>query len=251
MADDWQADSPGTGRPWGPWATVGWTLAGVAILMTVQWIILAGVTAARLMQQPTLKLANLTALATDGTLLSLATLASTPAVVALMATLAGARLPVRDYLALRWPGAGPSALALVGLGAFLAASAALRAGLGRPPVPPTMLEAYRTSWVPLLLVALLACAPLGEEVLFRGFLYRGLADSRLGPGTAIGLSALAWALLTHAQHGLYEGATVYLMGLYLGTVRYLTRSLPLTILLHALANAATTAEVALLVGRTP
>ena len=57
---------------------------------------------------------------------------------------------------------------------------------GRAIVPPFVIDAYRsardsgTIW--LLVIALVIAAPLTEEIVFRGFMYRGLAASRVGDG---------------------------------------------------------------------
>ncbi len=90
----------------------------------------------------------------------------------------------------------------------------------------------------LISLAVVVAAPIVEEILLRGFLYRGLADSpRLGPGMAIGTTALVGAALHGVGLDLYGIATVYLLGLYLGLVRHLTGSTSLAIVLHAIANA--------------
>ena len=93
--------------------------------------------------------------------------------------------------------------------------------------------------------------PIGEEALFRGFLYRGVAGSRLGPGMAIGLTALAYALFKTQldpaglalKPDLYGVSLVYLFGLYLGLVRCLTGSTRLTVLLNATRNLVAAAGV--------
>ena len=77
--------------------------------------------------------------------------------------------------------------------------------------------------------------PIGEEVIFRGFLYRGLAASRLGIGGAIVLTALAWT----ASH--YDRSWNYLVaslafGLILGWCRWRSGTTTLTIVLHAQWN---------------
>ena len=46
-----------------------------------------------------------------------------------------------------------------------------------------------------LLFAFVVLAPVGEETLFRGFLYKGIAASRAGPIGAIMVSSLVFALL--------------------------------------------------------
>ena len=111
-----------------------------------------------------------------------------------------------------------------------------------------MLEVYRTGWIPLLLVTLLVVAPLWEETLMRGFLFRGIADSRWGPTAAILISSVAWAVL-HIQYDLYGVGQIVVMGLYLGWVRHRSSSLLLCMLLHGIANAAATIEVILQVHR--
>jgi CAAX protease family protein len=233
-----------TPRPWGPWATIGWTVLAIVVWLVTQTGVAIVYVVARMVRDPK---TDLTGLATDGTLLGLATLASTPAILGLLALLIRVRgFTLRDYLALEWPTPRPAVLAVAGLLLGLAASDLVTYGLGRPIVPTVMVEAYRTSWLPLLLLALLVLAPLGEEVLIRGFLFRGLAESRIGPGIAIGVCAFTWAVM-HVQYDLYAISIIFLMGLYLGTVRHLTGSLPLVMLLHFVANLVATAELIVLV----
>ena len=114
--------------------------------------------------------------------------------------------------------------------------------VGHPIVPPFVEDVYRTASLPLLLAALLIAAPLGEEVLMRGFLYRGIADSRWGVSAAIVISSALWAVI-HVQYGPYDIGSIFLMGIYLGVVRWRTGSVLLTILLHTIANTLATVEV--------
>jgi membrane protease YdiL (CAAX protease family) len=178
----------------------------------------------------------------DGNLISVATWTSTPIVLALVFLLIRLRrYPWRDYLAWRLPAQRDALLAVGGLALLLTASDLVTHALGRPVVPPVMIDVYRSSWPPLLLLTLVVGAPLGEETLMRGFLFKGIA-SAWGPAAAIVLSALAWASL-HIQYDPYEIAVIGLSGLYLGLVRYKTGSLPLLMALHALSNAVATAEL--------
>ena len=114
--------------------------------------------------------------------------------------------------------------------------------LGRPLVPEVMVQVYRTAWLPGLLFALIVLAPLGEETLFRGFLYKGIAASRAGPITAILLSTVLFAIM-HIQYDWYGVLLVAGMGLYLAVVRFGSGSLLLTMLLHGIANVVATAEM--------
>jgi uncharacterized protein len=116
---------------------------------------------------------------------------------------------------------------------------------GRPIVPTVMVDMYRTSWVPGMVFAMVVLAPLGEETLFRGFLYAGIAASRAGPVVAIIVSTVIFGSL-HMQYDWYGVVAVAAIGLYLGVVRYRTRSLLLTMFLHAVANGFATAEMIVL-----
>jgi membrane protease YdiL (CAAX protease family) len=118
--------------------------------------------------------------------------------------------------------------------------------IGRPLVPESMFDAYKTAgFVPLLWFALMVAAPLAEEVLFRGFLFEGVLHSRLGAKGAIFLSALWWACI-HVQYDCYGIATIFVAGLFLGYVRLKTGSILVTMFLHSLMNLIATVEIAVL-----
>jgi membrane protease YdiL (CAAX protease family) len=227
-------------RPWAPWATIGWTLLCIVVIVVAQIAALFIFVAFRFATSPSPKFDDL---ATNGNFLALATLLSTPAVVGLIALLIRVRRnPIRDYLALYWPPARSVLIAFAGLAAVLGATDLTSYLLGRPLVPTVMVDVYRTAWLPASLLALVVLAPVGEETLFRGFLYVGIAASRAGPNVAIVVSSVAFALL-HVQYDWYGVIGVAAIGLYLGVVRYRTGSLLLTMLLHAVANLFATLEL--------
>jgi membrane protease YdiL (CAAX protease family) len=62
-------------------------------------------------------------------------------------------------------------------------------------------------------------APLFEEALFRGFVYEGFARSRAGVAGAIILTSIGWAAL-HFYYAGFEMATIFVLGLVLGVVRW-------------------------------
>jgi membrane protease YdiL (CAAX protease family) len=189
---------------------------------------------------------DLMRLVSSALFLSTSTLAATPIVIGLVAGLIYARgCRIRDYLALRLPTARQAALAVAGLAALLVASDTTTYLLGRPIVAQVMVDVYKTGWFPLLLLTLVVAAPLGEETLMRGFLYTGVA-SRWGARAAVLVSAVAWAVL-HLQYDWYAIVLIAVMGIYLGEVRRRTGSVPLTMLLHGIANAVATIEVIILV----
>jgi membrane protease YdiL (CAAX protease family) len=230
-------------RPWGPWATIGWTLLCIVIAIVVQLIVLAIFIAVRLANDPRARVAELF---TDGNVIAVAALVSTPIVVGLVAILISIRrCRIADYLALTVPRARHLFLSLSGMALLLATSDLTSYLIGRAIVPPVMVDVYRTSWLPLLLLALLIAAPLQEEILVRGYLYTGIAAARAGPALAVLVSSVAWGLM-HIQYDWYGIVSIMIMGLYLGVVRYKTASLWLTMLLHAIANAIATIEIVLL-----
>jgi membrane protease YdiL (CAAX protease family) len=234
------SDSPKPPRTWGPWATVGWSLLIAVVYLCVQLVVVVVAAQVTIASDPS---ANVAALASSGNVLAFGTLASTPVVVGLICLLARLRgYSVRDYLALIWP-PGRSVL-IASAGALLLAMGSDLTSylLGRPIIPPFMVEVYRTSWLPTLVLAISVLGPIQEEVLFRGFLYKGIAATRAGPATAIIVSAVAWALL-HSQYDWYGVVTIVVLGLYLGAVRYQTNSLPLTIVLHGAVNTIATLEL--------
>ena len=75
----------------------------------------------------------------------------------------------------------------------------------------------------------------GEEILFRGFLFRGWRRSRRDVWFVIVLTALLWAVV-HLQYDPYVIAQVFAYGLVLGWLRWVTGSTILTMLLHGLIN---------------
>ena len=70
----------------------------------------------------------------------------------------------------------------------------------------------------------------GEEILFRGFLFRGCRRSRRDVWFVIVLTALLWAV--HLQYDPYVIAQVFAYGLVFGWLRWVTGSTILTMLLR-------------------
>ncbi len=88
-------------------------------------------------------------------------------------------------------------------------------------------------WVMLPVIAI--GAPLSEELLFRGFVFSGLAKTRLGFwGTAL-LTTILWTAL-HAGYSAYGLIEVLGIGLYFSWLLIRTGSVWVTILCHALYN---------------
>jgi membrane protease YdiL (CAAX protease family) len=205
-------------------------LLGLAILgvgFTIQLAVTVVFVAVESAKDPDLtaeKLAEI--LATDSLLLSVATIAFALVGGGIIALLIWLRkgASFKEYLSLhtlsrptllKWLGVTMLYIVVVDTVALVA---------GRPIVPESMVTIFQNArLVPLLWMTVIVVAPLFEELLFRGFLFGGLVDSRLGLfGTALLTSAL-WTAL-HIQYDAYELGTVFVLGLLLAIARHTTGS---------------------------
>ena len=99
-----------------------------------------------------------------------------------------------------------------------------------------MVDAYKTAYfTPLLWLAFIIAAPLYEEILFRGFMFKGIENSRAGPIGAVIITSLAWSAL-HVQYDFLIIVSIFAGGLLLGWARLKTNSIYIPIAMHALQN---------------
>jgi uncharacterized protein len=89
--------------------------------------------------------------------------------------------------------------------------------------------------------------PIGEEVLFRGFLFRGLIQGPRDSLPGILVISLIWSLL-HIQYDWFGAGLVFALGVMFGYVRLYSGSTTLVILLHVLLNAESVAETVIVLG---
>jgi len=219
-------------RPWGYWATFGW-----ALLTTLLSAMIAVI--ATFWRRPDI-LSEPTDLKDDGPLLCVGTIAWVAFQISALAFVARlAHWPPGEYLGLIRPSRRDAALALVFLFLFLPGFDAVTYVLGRDIVTPfqvaTYLSARSSGELPLLWFTFVVVAPTGEEIMFRGFLYRGWVRSQRGvvPGV-VGISAL-WTAM-HTQYDWFGLLQIFTMGLLFGWVRWRSGSAALTILMHVTAN---------------
>lgn len=244
------APTPPRSAVWGPWPSLGLTLLVTGVYAVGQLMVASVLLAVEAAWEGAGggSFAPGGLAANPGLLTVVAVCAAAPVATALVLLLAALRGPVIRYLALvrpRWKAILPWTAAVAG---FLWAYDVVGSRLGRPPVPDFMLEIYKTAgpMAPLWL-ALVVMAPLIEETLFRGFLIRGLAASRLGAAGAVAVSALLWAGI-HIQYDLYDMTGIFLLGLLFGAMRLATGSTLLPMGIHAGVNAFAILQVGWLVG---
>jgi uncharacterized protein len=225
-------------RVWDFWPTFGFSLAILAVYAIVQiWsgviYFLFKLASARegLLEEA------ISQLGSDGLLISIATVTSAIAglgfIILFVKLRKGPSLP--GYLGLRRLSRKSFivllVLALVFIAFFLATNQ-----FQESQDSDFAVKAYETSvWPALYGIAVVIFAPAFEESFFRGFLFVGLKQSRLGSIGTIILTALGWALL-HLQYDIYGIAVIFSLGICFGIVRLKTGSLWSTLFLHALWN---------------
>ena len=87
----------------------------------------------------------------------------------------------------------------------------------------------------LLSLAVVIMAPLFEEVLFRGFVFKGLEKSPVGVVGAVLIPSLIWAVM-HLQYEPFFMGIIFVLGILLGYARHVTKSLWVPIAMHTLNN---------------
>jgi len=222
-------------RPWGFWATLGWGLfaAATGFFAAVTCAVIWTLTHRLHLPDPADAVYTLAAMVA-------ASLAPLP-VLAVATRIRQWRL--RDYLAL---GPIPRRDLAIGIGCLTALivvceALALLAGVdgGSQFMDATYRTAKLAGALPLLWAAVVVAAPIGEELVFRGFLHRGWASSRLGACGTVVLTSALWAAL-HQQYDWSGILAIFVMGLMFGWLRRRSGSTTLTIVLHALNNLAAT-----------
>jgi membrane protease YdiL (CAAX protease family) len=162
------------------------------------------------------------------------------------------RAPFVEYLALHWPSRGELVRALAIMFAVLLAESAVGylASLGSPALGEVnerfAVGTYKTAeddgGLFTYLVATCIVGPIMEELIVRGFLFRGWSQSFLGPIGAIVLTSAVWAL-NHTQYDWLGVLDVFVMGLALCYFRYRSGSTWLTVMVHSAINLAINAEI--------
>jgi membrane protease YdiL (CAAX protease family) len=224
-------------RPWGFWATLVWALAsfmlGAVIVGGIAW--LGGA-------------ADTTEAANDPWLPVMLIGVNAIQVAALAAAARMAGWPVARYFALVPPRRRDVAIGFVALVLVIGALEIVTRLLGRESVEPFQGESYRVArsagLLPVLWLAFVVAAPVGEEILFRGFMFRGWAATRLGPILTIVLTSGIFSA-AHTQYDWFGIVQTGCLALLFGWLRWRSGSTLLTIFLHTLINFVATAGAAL------
>jgi uncharacterized protein len=227
-------------KVWKFWGTALWGVLGFVAMALGQ---IAVVTIFVMIRgAPNGLMEAIEAVASSGFVLSLSVVAGLPTtLVALWFAIRRTGEPFADYLALRWPSWKDVLIGIIGLVLAVVGWEFLSYPVGHEASPDYMVNVVKSAqsegvfW--LMIVALCVAAPVSEELLARGFLYRGWSETFLKVPGAIILSSLTWAGL-HLQYDFdwFFFSEVFCLGLWLGYLRYRSNSTWLTIILHGLNN---------------
>src|SRR5690242_6948379 len=221
----------------GCWRGLGWT--GLAVLAFVAILLLYGMAAGIWNQvRPAHPLPLPGGLDLTAAVIFMAALAAFFAIIVLACRRLGWRAV--DYLALARPRGAFVRLGAVALVVPLAVS--ITAAIYGVPGSAGALPSAINQLV-LFLLAVTVLAPVCEELIFRGFLFRVLADSRIGVVGAVVLTALMWAAL-HTDKSWMGMAATFFTGLVWGWLRWRTQSTLATIAVHGLNNLVAGAGIA-------
>jgi membrane protease YdiL (CAAX protease family) len=223
-------------RPWGHLSTIAWAIVA-ALASAVAGAAMLALLFPDLSTIDVMKDARLFAW------LSLAAVIGELVVLYGAAKLAG--WSAREYLGLVMPSRRELIFSLAVIVALVVVIDTVTWLLGRDVVTPFQVDIYRSaretgSWLPLL-IAVVVGAPLAEEIMFRGFLFRGWARTPRQVWPAIIVISALWALM-HTQYNWFGIGQIFIIGLVLGWLRWASGSTLLVILLHGLVNAWATVQ---------
>lgn len=231
-------------RTLGIWATFGWALLAFLIANAVG-------TAVVIIWFPD-QLPSETS-RYGGPLVALVTLITNPLLILLLGAIARWRsgMKASAYLGLTpfklrdfWVG-------LLAIAAFAVAADIIDPWIGVDIVPRFQTDIFSSAggagWLVALVLAIVVIGPIGEEVIFRGFLFRGWMRPGAPGIVTIAVISLLWSLL-HVQYAWLLMVQIFVIGLILGWIRWRSGSTLLTIALHVLVNLESTIETALKLG---
>src|ERR1043165_9165278 len=231
-------------KVWKFWGTCLWGALIFAAMFAGQFALVA---CFLVFKGPPFDLASMRAVAGSGTVISLSVMMGLPAVLAVL-WLATRRSggPFFDYLALRRTSRGNLLIGIVALAVLVVGWDMVSRAIGREVAPGFMVDVLKSAqadgalW--LLVIAFSVAAPVTEELMVRGFLYRGWSESFLGPAGAIVLSSLVWTAMHAQYYDWFLFSEVMSIGLVLGIMRWRSNSTWLTIIMNGLNNFAATLQ---------
>ncbi len=142
-----------------------------------------------------------------------------------------------EYLALNWPTRSEFLRALAIMAIVVLAEDFVAYFVGELGSSPTNNHVIVRGPGGLLTVLISYCiaAPIFEELVVRGFMFRGWSQSFLGPIGAIVLTSAVWAI-SHTQYDWFGRLEIFGIGLALGHFRWRSDSTWLAVMVHSGLN---------------
>jgi membrane protease YdiL (CAAX protease family) len=252
-ASDSNETSPPDKEPPRAWKFFGTLIWGVLVFAGLSLGQLAVLVYSLATQHGAPDSATVAAMLSSGRTIALSIIAGLPgALLVLWIAIRLTRISFADYLGLTTFSWKYLLVGVVGLAMLSQGWDIVGRAIGHEVSPGFMGDTLKTAradnaiW--LVLVSFGVAAPLIEELMSRGFMYRGWSESFLRPVGAIVLSAAVWTAM-HVQYDAFFLAQVFAIGLLFGTLRYLGGSTWVTIMLHGLNNLVATLQTMWLFGQ--
>jgi membrane protease YdiL (CAAX protease family) len=103
--------------------------------------------------------------------------------------------------------------------------------------PQSMIDIYNsTDYLLLLFIAVVIAAPIFEEIIFRGFIFKGLESSPLGVVGTIIITSVLFTLIHSGQYDLSILTILFPLAVILSLARYRSGGIYLPIYLHFVNN---------------
>ncbi len=240
---------------WGAWPTVGFSAVIFAVFLAVQNLVAVIFMAVQLVQNPSLRSISalvdfLTRLQSDGLMLSTAIILSGICGFFFIWLFIKTRhgYSFKHYLEFKTPDWKTWVSLVAVMAGLLVFSSLLERVHSDPKSLKMMADTYLSSgWTPIFWISTVVFAPVFEETFFRGFLFVGLRNSRVGPFWTVIITAVTFAALHSLQYDFFSLIAILVLGLTFGLVRLFTKSLWSTIALHAAWNLMSMIGIALYV----
>lgn len=227
--------SPAPPQIWGYVATFGWALLAYLVATLVTMIVLY------LWDSSTIPAdLDFSALMKDARYISLSTIITNVILVVFLIVVAR-KMPwtAKDYLAMIWPSRQEVTVALASLVILLPALDALAYLAGQPIVAPFVVDIYKSAQsqgsMLLLWLAIVIAAPVAEEIVFRGFIFRGWVRPTQQPMLGILIVTLLFTII-HIQYNWFGLLQVFMIGLLLTWTRWRSGSTLLPMVIHFISN---------------
>lgn len=226
-------------RPWGLWATIGFTILISIVFVILQSIVPIVMVTIEKLQNPSLDINKYAStLESNGLVMGLAILLSGTITSGLLLLLVKLKkgVTLKQYFKLNSIRFNNYLIWLAVLALFIVVTDCISYFVKGQIVPDVMHQQYETAgFLPLFLFSIIVIAPLFEELFFRGFLFEGIRYSKLGNIGAILITSVLWAVI-HMQYDLFTISIIFFSGIIFGIARLKTNSLYTVILMHSAMN---------------